>query len=398
MFPIAFAACVNGASDDDDDDDDDDDSGYDIGTDSGQSGGDSGDSGGSGSGTGGDDGGTGGDDGSSPCLTEVAPGYPREGQSDFYYRSALDVSLSAPTGDEFMGLRDAAGAVVEGVSAHHDWSLSFTPNAPLDPDSAYTADVTTCDGTISYDFRTSGLGTALDNCSATAQAFQLDLRNARFVEPAGVAELLLGQVDSVPLIALTRASDEEGSLLLGAVADSAQDRCQPTNTLYGAWTNPHFAAGPEDVTFSVSEVDFPVAGFSVSADIQSDCSGLGGGVLAGVLDARDVGPLLGDLLGITDPDEVCTTLSGFGAPCGPCGDGEMYCVELLVEQVFGTALSVPVSTRSVSQVLADAECGGLSQACSTVPGPSGTPSLPGVLFPALGLFALARRPRQVVEA
>jgi hypothetical protein len=45
-------------------------------------------------------------------------------------------------------------------------------------------------------------------------------------------------------------------------------------------------------------------------------------------------PLLEDLLGVSDPDEVCDLMRGFGVECGACSaDGEPYCIDIEIQDI-----------------------------------------------------------------
>lgn len=303
------------------------------------------------------DAGTGGDGGG--CTTEVAPGYPANGQTDFYYRSALDAKLTNGDGSETMVVKDAAGAEVAGTSASDGSTITFTPSAPLSASTEYSVEITTCAAEpVAYSFATSSLGTPTDGCDLTGQKFIVDLQNARFLEPAGVAELLLGQLEDDIMLSATSVSDSEIEMIGALGTGGVQDECTESLNDFPAasYSDPHFELGPQDTPLAVAGLEITINDLFISGDFASDCSGFGGGTLAGQLDARTLAPLLGDLLGITDPDEVCTTLTGFGVTCGACSDGENYCVDVLVDQLNAEAQAGSLVKIETADVEANPDC------------------------------------------
>jgi hypothetical protein len=300
---------------------------------------------------------TGGDD---SCTTEVAPGYPAAGAADFYYRSALDAALTNGDGTETMAVMDASGAEVAGTSASDGSTITFAPSAPLAAGTEYSVAITTCAAeAVAYSFSTSALGTPTDGCDLTEGKFIVDLQGARFLEPAGVAELLLGQLEDDIMLSASSVSDTAIEMIGALGQGGVQDECTESLNDFPAavYSDPYFELGPQDTPLNVAGVALTINDLFISGDFASDCSGFGGGTLAGQLDARTLAPLLGDLLGITDPDEVCATLTGFGVVCGPCAsDGADYCIDVLVDQLNATGASGDLETITSDDVAANPEC------------------------------------------
>ena len=283
-----------------------------------------------------------GDDGGG-CTVEISPGYPSDGATDAYYRSNVEFSLSEEDASATVTLEGPDGAVdgSSSVVTNADGNISavFTPSAALAPSTNYTATAEACSGgaTGSVSFTTSGLGTPT-TCDPTGETYILDLANARFLEPAGVADLLLGQLEDDIMVGVESVG--EGSIqMIGAIGTGGtQDYCNPSIPFPEAdYEDPYFVIGPEDATISVAGVSVQISNLMVSGDIASDCSYVGGAVLAGELDARVLAPLVGELLGSgDDPDEVCALLVNFGVACGSCSsDGANYCIDILADQING---------------------------------------------------------------
>jgi hypothetical protein len=348
LFPLALLALAACSTKSDDDDDDDDDGGGDSGI--------WGDAGaGAGAGAGGDPGGGTGE----PCDTAITADHPRDGQSNFYHRSPLVVELSAATGDEVLTLSDGDGGAVSGSNANDGTTLTFTPDAPLSPSSRYFAGVTLCGSELAeYEFSTSELGTPTDGCSVTGRTYQVDLVGARFIAPVSIAELLMGQVGDELVFSATSQTSGSIEWMSGGGAEGVQDECVETVSWpRSSWSDPHFRLGPEDAELHLAGLDVVVSDLAFAATLGSDCASYGGGMLTGEIDARVVAPLLVDLLGISDPDEFCATMTGFGVTCLPCGaDGEPYCIPLDIRDVSATATSGAIEEISAADVAGNSSC------------------------------------------
>ena len=274
---------------------------------------------------------------------------PVDGSTDHFYLDPIEFSLSAPDASASIAVSDGGGAAVAGSTRLSDDGLtvSFVPDGGLAPSTPYGASLSVCDGAVSGSIRftTSGLGAPV-TVDLTGETYVVDLGTARFVQPAGVADLLLGSLENNILVGVISV---DGSTLnmLGAVDDGAgggQDYCSPSIPYApAAFDDPSFQVGPADAVLTVAGVDITLFGSRLRGAFASDGSYFGGGRLEGQLDARDLAPLLGDLVGVTDPDAVCSLLAGFGAGCEACGsDGAGYCLAVLADQITATASGAPL--------------------------------------------------------
>ncbi len=288
----------------------------------------------------GDDTGAAGDGGGADtCDVTVTSTVPTDGATDAYYRMDIEFNLSAEDTTATFTVTDSAGTAVDGTTWADGKTVYFTPSSPLQPQTTYTATLATCGGenNPSITFTTSELGTAAE-CDLTGNTYLVQLTEARFVEPAALGDLIGQYLDQDLLIGVSDATDTSLDML-GAVADpdtGGQNYCDPTIPFPTAdfSESPYFSVGPEDTTLSVAGYSIPINGLLLSGTFAPDCSYFGGGVLAGELDARDLGDLVGEYLGTSDPDELCAMLAGFSVTCEACtSDGEPYCVGIKADQI-----------------------------------------------------------------
>jgi hypothetical protein len=76
----------------------------------------------------------------------------------------------------------------------------------------------------------------------------------------------------------------------------------------------------------------------------ADGSSLGGGRMRGEVDLRSAGAAPEHWLGLTDPDDACALLIGFGSVCDPCStDGRSYCLVIEIDQISGEQVEAELS-------------------------------------------------------
>lgn len=307
------------------------------------------------------DGGTG-DGGTSACDVEITSNFPADGSDDAYYRTTVEFKLNKadPNGTPTITV-NGGGSDVAGTTTLSEDSKTviFTPSSPLASNTTYTATIEFCRGEDSISFTTSGLGAPL-TASIDGNAYVVDLQGADFVQPAGVADLLLGQLENNILLGVKSSSPN--LQMIGAISEdgsTAQDMCNESIPFPAAdfSQSPYFQVGPQDTTISVAGFDVDILELAVSGTFASDGSYFGGGTLAGELDARLLAPLVGDLLGTTDPDAICGVVAGFGVSCQACSsDGQPYCLEVFVRDITATKLSASVVEVTAADVAANPSC------------------------------------------
>ena len=130
-------------------------------------------------------------DAENSCAATVSSSVPADGAADAYYRADVEFAISEMDASATVTVLDSSGAAVAGTQSTSSDGLTvyFTPDASLTPGASYTADISLCDGETnpSITFSTSTLGEALSGCELTGNTYNLNLGDARFVQPAGVA-------------------------------------------------------------------------------------------------------------------------------------------------------------------------------------------------------------------
>lgn len=262
--------------------------------------------------------------------------YPASGAADHYYMDPIefylsDVDASATVSSDITGTTSVS---TDGKT------VTFTPDAPLSPSTAYSVTLDYCGGAAELSFTTSALGTEIaDPNTLVGKTYNVNLADANIVSPAGVGSIL-GSVLTTPILigVISAGSSLEMIGAIGVEGGTTQDYCTPSIDFPTAsFTNPSFAVGPQDTTIDVAGASIPIGQLEVTGTFASDASFFGGGTLSGSLDARDIAAALPDLG--YDAAGLCDLLVSFGAACVGCDDGETLCLDIVANRITADAVA-----------------------------------------------------------
>jgi hypothetical protein len=303
------------------------------------------------------------DDSQAPeeCTTQLSGTVPVSGAGDAYYRADIEATFDVADDTSMITLYDSSGTPVDGSEHRNDDSTIayFTPDEPLTPGASYSAEIMWCDmgETETVDFTTSSLGEPLDDPSAIeGRTYLVDLKDARFAEPAGVGPLLALKVRQSILLTVTSV-DATSLTMIGALtgdSGSTQDFCLPTINFPkpADFTEPpYWEVQADEAILNVADNDVSIQNLVISGTISADAATIGGGVLAGTIDTA----LLGGLLGSKDPNYICDLAKEFGDECSECPNGKDTCLGLRLDQLVGDSAAT-VAVRPIDQRDCDAEC------------------------------------------
>ena len=289
--------------------------------------------------------------------------YPTSDAANFYILDSVEFTLSAEDPSAALTLSGPDGDVA-GSSAVDGTKVTFTPDAPLAPSSAYTASLSYCNSEEPVDvaFSTSALGEELTT-DITGKTYAVDLASGNFVQPPGIGSLLGGLFTNNILIGITTADDTTLEVM-GAISlegSTDQDMCTETFADFPSAdfsNSPLFAIPEGDVTLSVAGYTATIYSLAVSGTFAADGSYFGGGELRGELDARQLVDIVGGLMdGVESADDVCGLVAGFGVSCSECSsDGEAYCVTLEVNRLVANETGATLETIDEEAITANAEC------------------------------------------
>ncbi len=269
------------------------------------------------------------------CGNTIDETVPENGATDAYWRSDIEFILDDPDESSPSIVLMQGETEVAGSSwTNEDMDVVyFTPDAPLAPSTAYTATLSYCTGDAPIEFTTSDLGTPLA-ADIMSKTYVIDLASARFVEPAGVGELI-GEFVTMNVLVGVAAIDGSAITMMGALSvegGTDQDFCTPTFDLSADFTEtPFFVIAADSIELSVAGYTIPLQDFEVSGTFAADGSYFGGGVLAGMVDARDIVDMIDE---VDSYEDACNLTASFGAPCIACDDGVEACLALRADQIL----------------------------------------------------------------
>ncbi len=270
------------------------------------------------------------------CGVTIDDTIPEDGSTSAYWRADIEFELDDPdeTGPTItltQGDTEVSGTTW--ISEDLE-TVYFTPDTALTPSTSYTATLSYCTGDAPISFTTSDLGDDVE-ADLVGNTYLIDLTSARFVEPAGVGELI-GEFVTMNVLVGVTAVDDSTITMMGALSvegGTDQDFCTPTFDFPAAdfSESPYFAVVADEINLSVAGYEIPLQDMEVSGTMASDGSYFGGAVLAGMVDARDIVEMIDE---VDSWEDACNLTASFGAPCIACDDAIEACLALRADQII----------------------------------------------------------------
>lgn len=272
-------------------------------------------------------------DDTATCVIIVKSVYPADGSTDGYYRAAIDFELSNPDPTAVI-TTDIPGTQGTSEDGKH---ILWTPDAPLAPETSYSATLDFCGGSESTTFTTSVAGNALTDAEAlVGNLYQMDLRTAHVTAPPGLGEVLLEQLSAILLLGV---DGPVGSTLpmTGAASkenETTQDYCNLTVPL----DDVDFSGSPDlsvrNDQFTLYAVGTAIDVFDLAIDgtFLPDGSAMAGVSFSGTIDTRPLAPYVDD--GDGSEAAICELAVNFNTSCVVCpSDGQEFCLELAADRI-----------------------------------------------------------------
>ena len=287
------------------------------------------------------------------CTSSIIDFYPGDGATDVYYRTTVEFTFDVVDGSETITVSQG-GSDVAGTTTVEGTRVIFTPDAPLMASTTYDVSVGWCKGPTTLTWTTSGVGDAADETGLPGNAYSLDIGNGRFVEPAGVGDIIGSLLEQEVLIGVT-AADAASISMMGALGDGngMQDMCTESFDFPVAADfseNPYFSIESDSLALDISGVAVTIDDLRISGAFAADASYIAGATLQGTLDVN----ILADLVG----EDPCGLLLQFGVPCEECSDGSgAHCLSVLVDNMQADRVD-GLMLETVTTADVEANCGG----------------------------------------
>jgi hypothetical protein len=251
-------------------------------------------------------------------------------------------------------------AALGGCSGSDDTGKGATTTPPTDPTGGTTpegttptVDTDTTDSGWTYEGSDPGDPLAVD---PTGWVYSVDLAGGTWVEPVGLGPLIGAALATTGLlVSPTAFRATEVDLLAALGVYDVQDPCVATVSLPGSpWTDPVFSTSAPTLELTFFGVPLALNDVTFTGTFQPDGERIGGAELAGQLDTRTLGALLG--LG-TDEGATCDLVAAFGVSCLPCPDGLPYCLDVDITDLGAPHLpGVTLIERTDADIAADPAC------------------------------------------
>ena len=287
------------------------------------------------------------------CAAEIINTTPYPESVDMYYRAKIEVELSQPDPAASITLTDETGANVSGSITFSDKIIGFQPDLPLQPSHSYLAKLQYCGSTdpVEIPFTTSLLGTPLDggNELLVGRKYSVDLASGNVLAPLGVGDMLQGILQNTFLISVRDHYDDKLDVRFALSKPNSleQDFCVPTLEqfpLIDLSDSPHFILDYRNIPIIVSTFAVTIYDFKASGTVAPDASYFGWIEASGVLDGRELYPVLQNFgLNVNNEEEFCALLENFGHLCQECPlDDRSYCMPIKLDQVEAVEESIEI--------------------------------------------------------
>lgn len=280
------------------------------------------------------------------CAAKVGSTLPEDGASDWYWRAPLVAYLDEADDEAYVfRVTDDGGREIPVEVTKDDTGLvaTITPVDGLPSDTSLRLQIEDCLGPREIAFSTSSLGAPLEGGvgALVGRTWRLEVEDATWVEPAGLATLLPALPFSPILVGVAYA-DAEWVDWIGAQGRVTTDGIDQSPTV-ATWNfpltpfedAPYFDSFVEDVELAVQTATLPITDLRLTGTFAADGSEIGGATLSGLGDTRDLGKVLGSP---GDPDALCELAEDFDVVCVDCPDGKPYCLDVQIEDLHGTEL------------------------------------------------------------
>ena len=306
------------------------------------------------------------------CSAQIASTSPFPDSTNMYHRDFISVELSEADEAAYIALFDANGSSIAGTSAHSGTQITFTPDRPLLPSHSYQVQVSYCGSPepVSYTVQTSDLGEPLRDgtSSLIGKTYLVDVSSGRVLEPLGVGDLLQGLLQNTFLITVKDVVQDrlEVRVALTEAESEKQNFCVPSMEEFpriDVSESSYISVVENDIPINIAEHNFVLHDLVASGTISPDGLYLGEIEVEGMLDLREVAPIVQEL-GVTveDAESFCDVLDGFDSACQPCPtDAQPYCLAIVVDKI--KANEQPMQTYPVCESNCHERCSDIVDTC-----------------------------------
>jgi hypothetical protein len=313
--------------------------------------------------------------------------FPEADAVDVYFLTEVSVDVQGTVSASGFELREASTQtlVPSTTTLDSNGDPVLVPDQPLQPLTTYQASLE-CGPEWTFTVGEHGQPVTVD---LTGESYEIDLMSLRITEPPGIGGLvtpLLGDFRiGMSVVDHGATTIDLRFAALDEVVDE-QDLCAETVDISASIdAQGTFEAVLPTLTVTVDGTAITLEDVSFSGTFAPDGDDIAGMSLSATADTRGFDPLLG-LGGV---GATCTLVTGFGVTCGPCANGQPFCLTAAGDNGEATLFADAIVQRTSFTIANDPQCFG-SSGCSC-----DTRALPGSTWLLALLAGLGLRRRRV---
>lgn len=205
---------------------------------------------------------------------------------------------------------------------------TFTPDAPLAPETTYTVIASECEDLIEHGFTTRGVAVSVDDIAS--RSWGLSVGSSEWIAPAS-APLFAPLLDLPSFVLQIDTSSGLPHLVGRFAADTALGLtpvpCAPLLDFgpLDLSDSPRFTTHDDSMTFRWLGLSMSLSAMHVTGTFAGGGTSIAELSLSGLLDARV-------LEAVTGVEDLCDQAAEFGDACEPCTDGAVACLPSFIVQ------------------------------------------------------------------
>lgn len=312
------------------------------------------------------------DEKSSQCDISIVETIPFPDSTNAYYRSPITVVLSDVDPEASITVSTSETAV-SGELLREDTTLIFQPEEPLMPSTQYEISVSYCgsEEPAKINFSTSDVGAPLNGGTTILEerSYVVDLSQGTVIEPLGIGDFLQTLLNNKFLIDVQQVNPTQAfvRMALSKTNTTEQNLCVPTIEefpIVELEQAPYFTLSGTNIPIVIDEYQMLLYEFSTSGTINPQATEFVEMDAYGLLDLREVFPILQDFnLNADTVDDFVTYLEDLSVEISSCMDGQNYCMTIVMSDL--KALEIQQDVTAVCEPNCHTECEAQSETCDT---------------------------------
>jgi len=253
------------------------------------------------------------------CDVQVVDTVPSNGAGNVYHRDAVTFTLTSPdpTAVVFADFPGTQSVSDDGLT------ISYVPDRPLEPDTAYKVGLDYCYAQPEIRFTTSELGEPLESdLELLGVSWIVNPVGGDYLEGSGFASIMASVFDRDLVVQVIDVDGADLTMRLGVADESGseQDECFRTIdvTTVDFSEEPYLQFFSDRMSVQSFNGSLTLHDVDLTGTISSDADTFGGVEFSMMVDVAD----LVSVMKLADVDSLCYIAENLGSECGACPEGD----------------------------------------------------------------------------